>query len=78
MRRRPHSDPGVNTNQVFIYKVSITILESMINAKLGQQKFWALPWKRVHQDNSSDTPQPVREFQVGIRFTVTDAYPGLS
>ena len=25
-----------------------------------------LPWKRAHQDNSNDTPQPIPEFQVGF------------
>ena len=34
------------------------------NAKLSQQVFLTLPWKRAHQYDSNDTPHPMREFQV--------------
>ena len=26
-----------------------------MNAKVSQHRFWALPWKRAHQDDSNDT-----------------------
>ena len=29
-------------------------------------KVLVLPWKRAHQDNSNDTPQPICEFQVSF------------
>ena len=44
------------------------------------QSAWvlALPRARAHQDDSNDTPQPIREFQVGFPLLWIKAYPGLS
>ena len=38
------------------------------------QSAWvlALPWKRAHQDDSNDTPQPICEFQVGFPLRTVD------
>ena len=41
-------------------------------------KVLALLWKRAHQDDSNDTPQPTYEFQVDFRLLWIKAYPGLS
>ena len=42
------------------------------------QSAWVLPWKRAHQDNSNDTPQPICECQVDFPLLWIKAYPGLS
>ena len=41
-------------------------------------KVLALPWKRAHQDDSNDTPQPICEFLVDFSLLWIKAYPGLS
>ena len=38
----------------------------------------ALPWKRAHQDDSNDTSQPRREFQVDLPLLWIKDYLGLS
>ena len=44
------------------------------------QSAWVLvlPWERAHQDDSNDTPQSIREFQVGFPLLWIKAYPSLS
>ena len=37
-----------------------------------------LPWKRVRQDDSNDTPQPIGECQVSFPLLWVKDYPGLS
>ena len=41
-------------------------------------KVLGLPWKRAHQDESNDTPQPIWEFQVDFPLLWIKDYPGLS
>ena len=41
-------------------------------------KVLTLPWKRAHQDDSNDTPQPICECQVDFPLLWIKDYPGLS
>ena len=41
-------------------------------------KVLTLLWKRAHQDDSNDTPQPICEFQVDFPLLWIKDHPGLS
>ena len=40
-------------------------------------KVLTLLWKRAHQDDSNDSPQPISECQVDFSLLWIKAYPGL-
>ena len=63
-----------------IFETFYTVHNSPIYDECQTQSAWVLtlPWKRAHQDNSNDTPQPICEFQVGFPLLRILAYPGLS
>ena len=47
-------------------------------SQLSKHRFWHLLWKRAHQDDSNDTPQPICECQVNFPLLWIKDYPGLS
>ena len=80
---------GISWKFVSIYistfiKQKLTDLNWLHNSPIYDEcqtqsaKVLALPWKRAHQDDSNDTPQPIGEFQVDFPLLWIKDYPGLS
>ena len=67
-------------NHIGIYYESINQHNSPIYDEYQTQsaKVLTLLWKRAPQDDSNDTPQPIRECQVDFPLLWIKAYPGLS
>ena len=53
---------------ILVRRLALTTVIYLMNTKVS--KDFETAWKRAYQDDSSDTPQPICEFQVKLLFTM--------